>query len=90
MFSEFVVNGSAIPDVDFDVGESYAGLLPISSAPNETRQLFFWFVFSVTMRGPNDKSAKPASQVLPICQSSGFRRAYHMVSPTPRLLKALD
>ncbi|KAI4114894.1 MAG: hypothetical protein LQ338_007940, partial [Usnochroma carphineum] len=42
-FTEFVVNGSAIPDVDFDVGESYAGLLPISSAPNETRQLFFWF-----------------------------------------------
>lgn len=41
---EFVVNGSAIPDVDFDVGESYAGLLPISSAANETRQLFFWFV----------------------------------------------
>ncbi|KAL8716944.1 MAG: hypothetical protein Q9225_005770 [Loekoesia sp. 1 TL-2023] len=40
---KFVVDGSAIPDVDFDVGESYAGLLPISSAPNETRQLFFWF-----------------------------------------------
>ncbi|KAL8961943.1 MAG: hypothetical protein Q9193_001584, partial [Seirophora villosa] len=40
---KFVVNGSAIPDVDFDVGESYAGLLPISSAPDETRQLFFWF-----------------------------------------------
>ncbi|KAI4243645.1 MAG: hypothetical protein LQ352_006990, partial [Teloschistes flavicans] len=40
---KFVVNGSAIPDVDFDVGESYAGLLPISSAPDETRELFFWF-----------------------------------------------
>ncbi|KAF1988798.1 serine carboxypeptidase [Aulographum hederae CBS 113979] len=40
---KFVVNGSAIPDVDFDIGESYAGLLPISSAPNETRQLYFWF-----------------------------------------------
>ncbi|KAJ9619817.1 hypothetical protein H2203_008088 [Taxawa tesnikishii (nom. ined.)] len=40
---KFVVNGSAIPDVDFDVGESYAGLLPISSAANETRELFFWF-----------------------------------------------
>lgn len=39
----FVVNGSAIPLVDFDVGESYAGLLPISSAANETRELFFWF-----------------------------------------------
>ncbi|KAL8817509.1 MAG: hypothetical protein Q9223_003672 [Gallowayella weberi] len=40
---KFVVNGTAIPDVDFDIGESYAGLLPISSAPNETRELYFWF-----------------------------------------------
>ncbi|KAL8678973.1 MAG: hypothetical protein Q9186_004694 [Xanthomendoza sp. 1 TL-2023] len=40
---KFAVNGSAIPDVDFDVGESYAGLLPISSSPDESRQLFFWF-----------------------------------------------
>ncbi|KAL9619196.1 MAG: hypothetical protein Q9204_008320, partial [Flavoplaca sp. TL-2023a] len=39
----FAVNGSAIPDVDFDIGESYAGLLPISSAANETRELYFWF-----------------------------------------------
>lgn len=42
-FIEFSVNGSAIPDVDFDVGESYAGLLPISKKANETRQLYFWF-----------------------------------------------
>lgn len=41
--TEFWVNGSAIPDVKFDVGESYAGLLPISGAANETRELFFWF-----------------------------------------------
>ncbi|KAH0286745.1 serine carboxypeptidase [Aureobasidium namibiae CBS 147.97] len=40
---KFWVNGSAIPDVKFDVGESYAGLLPISGAANETRELFFWF-----------------------------------------------
>lgn len=40
----FKVNGSAIPDVDFDVGESYAGLLPISSEPNSnSSELFFWF-----------------------------------------------
>ncbi|KAI4183174.1 MAG: hypothetical protein LQ346_006407 [Caloplaca aetnensis] len=42
-WKEFVVNGSAIPEVNFDIGESYAGLLPISSASNETRQLYFWF-----------------------------------------------
>ncbi|SLM33597.1 carboxypeptidase d [Lasallia pustulata] len=41
--TKFAVNGSAIPDVPFDIGESYAGLLPISQSPNETRQLYFWF-----------------------------------------------
>lgn len=40
---KFVVNGSAIPEVDFDIGESYAGLLPISQSKNESRELFFWF-----------------------------------------------
>lgn len=40
---KFVVDGTAIPEVNFDIGESYAGLLPISQASNETRQLFFWF-----------------------------------------------
>ncbi|KAG8218065.1 Alpha/Beta hydrolase protein [Butyriboletus roseoflavus] len=41
--SEFWVDGTALPLVDFDVGPSWAGLLPISNDPNETRQLFFWF-----------------------------------------------
>ncbi|KAJ3175340.1 hypothetical protein HDU87_006290 [Geranomyces variabilis] len=40
---KFAVNGSSLPDVPFNVGESYAGLLPISTAPNEPRQLYFWF-----------------------------------------------
>jgi hypothetical protein len=40
--AEFVVNGSSIPEVDFDVGESYAGLLPIGDT-NDLDQLFFWF-----------------------------------------------
>lgn len=40
---EFAVNGSALPNVDFDVGESYSGSLPISSNANDTNQLFFWF-----------------------------------------------
>lgn len=42
----FEVNGTGIPEVDFDVGESYAGLLPISDAKNETRKLFFWYDLS--------------------------------------------
>ncbi|KIJ45862.1 hypothetical protein M422DRAFT_74935 [Sphaerobolus stellatus SS14] len=41
--SEFWVDGTAIPEVDFDIGPSWAGLLPISGAQNETRELFFWF-----------------------------------------------
>lgn len=41
--AEYSVNGTAIPDVDFDIGESYAGLMPITKAKNETSQLYFWF-----------------------------------------------
>ncbi|KAI0595431.1 Alpha/Beta hydrolase protein [Biscogniauxia sp. FL1348] len=41
--TKFSVNGTGIPDVDFDVGESYAGYLPISDTPNEESELFFWF-----------------------------------------------
>ncbi|KAG2090025.1 Alpha/Beta hydrolase protein [Suillus discolor] len=40
--SEFYVDGTSLPLVDFDVGPSWAGLLPISNSPNETRQLYFW------------------------------------------------
>jgi carboxypeptidase D len=38
----FSVDGTAIPEVNFDLGESYAGLLPIGDA-NDTNQLFYWF-----------------------------------------------
>ncbi|EMD41126.1 hypothetical protein CERSUDRAFT_149813 [Gelatoporia subvermispora B] len=41
--TEFYVDGNSIPLINFDVGPSWSGLLPISSAPNETRKLFFWF-----------------------------------------------
>ncbi|KAL5520959.1 hypothetical protein ACEPAF_2962 [Sanghuangporus sanghuang] len=40
---QFFVDGTTIPDVNFDAGPSWAGLMPISNAPNETRKLFFWF-----------------------------------------------
>ncbi|OAA49581.1 serine-type carboxypeptidase [Metarhizium rileyi] len=40
---KFAVDGKGLPEVDFDVGESYAGLLPISKKANETDNLFFWF-----------------------------------------------
>ncbi|KAJ8121344.1 hypothetical protein ONZ43_g2177 [Nemania bipapillata] len=41
--TKFAVNGTGIPDVDFDVGESYSGYLPISDDPDDTNELFFWF-----------------------------------------------
>jgi len=41
--SQFYVDGAHLPEVDFDIGPSWAGLLPISSNANETRELFFWF-----------------------------------------------
>lgn len=37
----FLVNGSTLPNINFDIGESYSGLLPIDHINNE---LFFWFV----------------------------------------------
>ncbi|KAF8485110.1 alpha/beta-hydrolase [Russula ochroleuca] len=40
--SKFYVDGTKIPLVDFDVGPSWAGLIPISAAANETGKLFFW------------------------------------------------
>lgn len=36
----FAVNGSALPNITWDVGESYAGLLPIA---HEKDELFFWY-----------------------------------------------
>ncbi|KAI0655251.1 alpha/beta-hydrolase [Cubamyces menziesii] len=41
--SAFYVDGTTIPDVNWDIGPSWSGLMPISSHPNETRKLFFWF-----------------------------------------------
>jgi carboxypeptidase D len=41
--AEFIVNGTNIPEVTFDIGESYAGLLPIPSSGDLTSELYFWF-----------------------------------------------
>ena len=39
----FAVNGSGVPQVPFDIGESYAGTLPIDGNQSNQNQLFFWF-----------------------------------------------
>jgi carboxypeptidase D len=54
LFLAFAVNGTGIPLVDFDVGESYAGLLPISDKANETRKLFFWFFPATLDKTPEE------------------------------------
>ncbi|KAK5937956.1 hypothetical protein PMZ80_009545 [Knufia obscura] len=38
------VNGSAIPNVTFDIGESYAGTLSINNDTSSPNQLWFWFI----------------------------------------------
>ena len=48
------MNGAGLPDVGFDIGESYAGLLPISEAKDEPRQLFFWFFPSTDRVASNE------------------------------------
>ncbi|RDA83984.1 hypothetical protein CP532_6954 [Ophiocordyceps camponoti-leonardi (nom. inval.)] len=53
--AEFVVNGSAIPEVDFDIGESYAGLLPISEQNDEQNSLYFWFFPTANEEHREDK-----------------------------------
>ena len=35
----FYVDGTTIPEVDWDVGPSWAGLMPISGDENETRKV---------------------------------------------------
>lgn len=37
--AEFFVDGTTIPDVDWDIGPSWSGLLPISGDANETRKV---------------------------------------------------
>ncbi|RFU72029.1 serine-type carboxypeptidase [Trichoderma arundinaceum] len=52
---KFAVNGTGLPEVDFDVGESYSGLLPISNKTNERDHLFFWFFPTVNEEHQKDK-----------------------------------
>ncbi|GJN83043.1 hypothetical protein PLIIFM63780_006589 [Purpureocillium lilacinum] len=51
----FAVDGTKIPEVSFDVGESYAGLLPISNKTDEQDNLYFWFFPSVSEEAKNKK-----------------------------------
>ncbi|KAI9744633.1 MAG: hypothetical protein M1818_002162 [Claussenomyces sp. TS43310] len=66
---KFAVNGSALPEVDFNIGESYAGSLPISANKSDPNQLWFWFFPST-----NPKASKEITIWLnggPGCSSLG-------------------
>ena len=41
--TKFKVDGTSLPFVDWDVGESYAGLLPISDQPDVSELYFYFF-----------------------------------------------
>jgi carboxypeptidase C (cathepsin A) len=43
--AQFAVDGANLPDIPFDIGESYAGVLP--TGEGNGHELFFWFVPSL-------------------------------------------
>lgn len=50
---EFVVDGKAIPDVNFDLGQSFAGSLPVGAANNGS-SMFFWFFPTTAENAPKE------------------------------------
>jgi carboxypeptidase D len=50
----FAVNGSGLPQVNFDAGESYAGTLPVSQNASDPNRLFFWFWPSDNLKAKNE------------------------------------
>ncbi|KAF2458533.1 Alpha/Beta hydrolase protein [Lineolata rhizophorae] len=51
--TSYAVDGTSLPEVDFDVGESYAGLMPISDE-EDSPELFFWFFPSENPAAENE------------------------------------
>lgn len=72
---EFIVDGIAVPDVDFDVGESYAGTLPVATnGTNGTAQeIFFWFFPTSAEEDPKEIIIWLSGGVCPTSPSP-FRR----------------
>ncbi|EKD12658.1 uncharacterized protein L3040_005242 [Drepanopeziza brunnea f. sp. 'multigermtubi'] len=41
--ARFAVKGNKLPDVNFDIGESYAGTLSVTNVSSAADRLYFWF-----------------------------------------------
>lgn len=65
------MNGTAIPSVPFDIGESYAGLLPISEDAADPNQLYFWFFPSTNPVAEREKEILLWVTGGPGCSSAG-------------------
>lgn len=83
------MNGSRIPEVDFDIGESYAGLLPISDAKDDPSRLYFWFFPSSNPNANNEitiwlNGGPGASSLEGLLQENGpFLWQYGTFRPVP-------
>ncbi|KAL6900418.1 Alpha/Beta hydrolase protein [Trichoderma evansii] len=87
----FYVNGTTLPEVNFDVGESYAGNLPISNKTGESNELFFWFFPTTNEEHQYDKEiviwlngGPGCSSLMAILQENGpFSWQPGTLKPTP-------
>jgi len=72
--SEFAINGTGIPDVDFDIGEAYAGRMSISDDLDGPDKLYFWFQPSPNPAASNEiviwLNGGVSSYFVPILQCS--------------------
>lgn len=63
--SEFFVDGTTIPEVDFDVGPSWSGLLPISNKTGEQRQVRVADTYGVVLGNNKNLNSSSSGSSLP-------------------------
>jgi carboxypeptidase D len=86
---EFVIDRYNFPHVPFDIGESYGGLLPVSSRLNDTQKLYFWFSPSENPAASNDitiwlNGGPGCSSLLGLLQENGnFQWQAGTLQPVP-------